>query len=249
MTDIHSHILPGVDDGSQSMAESLELLALAAGSGVTGIVSTNHCNIPGEFDNYASRELMELWEDLCSETRRAGIPIRIYRGMEIYATGELPELLKKNRVWTLNGTRYFLTEFGFGEDPDFCRDVLRRCSDLGYKPVIAHPERYFFVQADPEIAFEWCVSGYALQVNKGSLLGRFGRDSQIAADLIVSHGLCACVGSDAHNPEQRSTHMGEVRQYLTEEYGEDYARLLLEENPSRILSGRGLLGYEPIPFR
>lgn len=248
MTDIHSHILPGVDDGSQSMEESLDLLAIAADSGVTGIVSTNHCNIPGEFDNYASRELLRLWERLCDEARRAEIPIRIYRGMEIYATGDLPELLQNGRVWTLNGTRYFLTEFGFGEDPDFCRDVLRRCSELGYRPIIAHPERYFFVQANPEIAFEWCTSGYGLQVNKGSLLGRFGRGPKFAADLILSHGLCACVGSDAHNPNQRSTYMGEVRRYLIDEYGESYAHLLLTENPSRILSGKELLGYEPIPF-
>ena len=67
--------------------------------------------------------------------------------------------------------------------------------------------------------------------------------------MLLQHGLAACVASDAHSPSQRSTHMGELREYLTDELGESYMRLLLEENPARILSGRDLLGFEPIPFR
>ena len=94
--------------------------------------------------------------------------------MEIFATEELPSLLRRKRVWTLNETDYFLTEFSFREDPDFCEEILKRCTALGFRPVIAHPERYYFVQDDPQLAFEWCLAGYALQINKGSLLGRFG---------------------------------------------------------------------------
>jgi protein-tyrosine phosphatase len=70
----------------------------------------------------------------------------------------------------------------------------------------------------------------------------------MAAELLIGHGLAACVASDAHHPVQRSTHMGEIAELLAEEFGEDYARLLLEENPARILRGKDLLGYEPIPF-
>ena len=102
--------------------------------------------------------------------------------------------------------------------------------------------------ADPGIAFDWCISGYGLQLNKGSILGRFGPEPCQCAQLLLEHGLAACVASDAHSPFQRSTHLGEVSEYLTEEYGADYRRLLLEENPSRILSGKERLGYEPIPF-
>ena len=149
----------------------------------------------------------------------------------------------------LNGTKYFLVEFDFGEDPDFCRYILGRCRDRGFWPIIAHPERYVFVQEDPEIAYEWCRMGYGLQLNKGSLLGKFGREAQITAELLADHGLAACVASDAHSPYQRTTHMGQIREFLTEQFGEAYARLLLEENPLRILVGRDLLGPEPIPFR
>ena len=248
MIDIHSHVLPGIDDGSRDMDMSLELLAMSADSGVEVLVTTPHCNIPDEFGNYASPELERLFQRLLDARDEAGIPLKLCRGAEIFATPDLPDLLREGRAWTLNSTRYFLTEFSFDEDPDFCREILGECADLGFRPVIAHPERYYFLQNDPRIAFEWCTSGYALQINKGSLLGRFGREAQMAAELLIGHGLAACVASDAHHPVQRSTHMGEIAELLAEEFGEDYARLLLEENPARILRGKDLLGYEPIPF-
>lgn len=248
MIDIHSHVIPGIDDGSQSMDESLALLEMAAMSGVDTLVATPHCNVPDEFENYAGPEMERLFRMLEEERESAGIPIRLLRGMEVFATPELPELLREKRVWTLNDTRYFLMEFSFAEDPDFCRGILRRCRDLGYRPIIAHPERYFFVQDDPQLAYEWCVDGYGLQLNKGSILGRFGPEPQRTADLLLQHGLAACVASDAHNPEWRTTHFGEIQHFLSDYYGEDYCRLLLHENPARILDGRELLGYEPIPF-
>ncbi len=248
MIDIHSHVLPGIDDGSEDMEMSLDMLAMAAESGVDTLVATPHCNIPGEFENYLSRELEELFLELQRKAERAEIPLRLCRGMEIYATPELPELLKNGRVWTLNGGSYFLTEFNFGENPDFCSHILKQCERLGYRPIIAHPERYYFLQQDPELAYEWCTTGYGLQINKGSLLGRFGLQARQTAALLLEHGLAACVASDAHRPYERTTHMGEIKDYLDRVFGEDYRRLLLEENPSRILDGRELLGYEPIPF-
>ena len=248
MIDIHSHIIPGVDDGSQSLDESLELLAIAAESGVDTIVATPHCNIPDEYENYAGPELEQRFLLLDRARKDAGISIRICRGMEVFTTEELPELLKNHRIWTLNGTRYFLMEFSFGEDPDFCGDILRQCRELGYLPIIAHPERYYFIQDYPQIAYEWCRAGYGLQLNKGSVLGRFGPDPYRCARKLLEHGLVACVASDAHSPGHRSTHMAEISDVLLRDYGDGYRHLLLEENPARILEGKQLLGYEPIPF-
>ena len=170
MIDIHSHVLPDIDDGSASMDMSLEMLAMAAESGVDTLVATPHCNIPGEFENYCSRELEELFQELQREAKAEEIPLRLCRGMEIYATPELPELLRDGRVWTLNGGRYFLTEFNFGENPDFCNEVLEQCAGLGYRPIVAHPERYYFLQRDPQLAYEWCTAGYGLQINKADYI-------------------------------------------------------------------------------
>ena len=248
MIDLHTHVLPGVDDGSADMDMSIEMPLVAAESGVETLVTTPHCNIPGEFDNYADEELAALWDSLEQEREHADIPIRLCRGMEIFATPDLPELLSEERVWTLNGTKYFLTEFAFDEDPDYCWRILEECANLGYCPIIAHPERYFFLQDYPQIAYEWCTAGYGLQLNKGSPLGRFGPAVRDTAINLLDHGLIACVASDAHHPYRRSTHMGEIRRFLEETYGEDCMYLLLEENPARILRGGDLLGFEPIPF-
>lgn len=248
MIDIHSHIIPGVDDGSRNLDESLKMLDIAADSGVDTIVATPHCNIPGEYDNYAGPMLEERFLLLEQARKEANIPIRICRGMEIFATQDLPELLCGGKVWTLNGTPYFLMEFAFSEDPAFCEMVLDRCLAQGFLPVIAHPERYFFVQDDPQLAYEWCTSGCALQLNKGSVLGKFGPEPYRCAQALLDHGLAACIASDAHGAVHRTTRMSSVSESLLYDYGDDYRRLLLEENPKRILEGRQLLGYEPIPF-
>ena len=169
--------------------------------------------------------------------------------MEVFATPAVPSLLEKELLWTLNDTEYFLIEFSFGESPNFCTEILRQCSALGYRPIVAHPERYHFIQDDPELAYEWCISGFGLQINKGSLLGRFGPGPQRTAGMLIDHGLAACVASDAHNPRYRTTDMGEIREWLAGHFGQELMQLLLEENPARILSGQEMLGYEPISFR
>ena len=248
MIDIHTHIIPGVDDGSESIRMSLSMLALSAESGVTDVVATPHCNIPDEVDNYVSLDLYTNFLDLKKEADKADIPVRIIRGMEVFATENLPQLIRERKVWSLNGTRYLLMEFAFDEDPSFCRELLEKLRKMGVRPVIAHPERYFFVQDDPQIAYEWCTAGCALQVNKGSLLGRFGQGPERTARLLVDHGLAACVASDAHSDYQRSTYMAELSRLLERDYGEDFRDLLMELNPRRILKGETLLGYEPIPF-
>ncbi len=248
MIDIHSHILPGIDDGADSIEMTLEMLEMAELSGVTGIVATSHCNIPGMYDNYVSPAMSSLWNRVMEAKRRANFQIRLYRGMEVYAAENLPDLLKSRSVWTLQDTNRFLTEFAFDEDPDYCNRILRKCRGMGFQPVIAHPERYYFLQEDPGIAYEWCLDGYALQINKGSLLGRFGPREEETGISLIRHGLGACVASDAHGASYRTTDMTEVRHFLALEFGEEYMKLLLEENPYRILSGRELLGYEPIPY-
>lgn len=248
MIDVHSHILPGVDDGSDSIDTSLKMLAMARESGVDAIIATPHFDPNGGYPNYASRGLYDLRHELETAAERAGIDISIRLGMEIMAEKELPQLLESGRVWTLCGTRYFLVEFRFDEDPAFCREILSDCRSRGYKPIIAHPERYRFIQRDPQIAYEWCRSGYGLQLNKGSLLGRFGEKTKLTAMRIIDHGIAACVASDAHGARRRTAHMSHVRDMLLSEVGEEYTNLLLERNPARIMAGRELMGYEPYPF-
>lgn len=246
MTDLHTHVIPGIDDGSDSMETSVRMLKIAAESGVTTLAATPHFDRSCGYANYVSDELEESFEAL--EREAASIGIKLVKGMEIFADEDVPELLEQGLLWTLGGTRYFLTEFSFTEDPDYCAEFLYSCERRGFRPIIAHPERYKFIQHYPQTAYEWCRRGYGLLLNRGSLLGAFGEQAELTAVKLIKHGLAAGIASDAHGAGRRTPYMKDVRDLIAEDYGEDYAGLLLERNPARILAGKELLGYEPYPF-
>ena len=249
MIDLHAHILMGVDDGSRSLRESLQMARMAADSGVQGMVMTPHCNIPGMYENYDSRELRFQFEKLQEAVREAKIPLELYPGMEVFAGEGLAELIREGQLIPINDGIYLLVEFPFEEEPSFMTFLLDTVLEEGYRPLVAHPERYDAVQADPNLAYEWVRMGCALQVNKGSLLGRFGRRERETALLLLEHELAACVASDAHHAQFRTPHMGETEAYLREIFGRECVQLLLEDNPDRILKGQEIVLLEPRGFR
>mgnify|MGYP002552377845 CR=1 FL=1 len=248
MIDLHTHILPGVDDGAPDLETSVLMAAVAAESGVTHLVATPHSNQRGAFENYASQALQVRFDCLCAAVREAGIPLELSLGMEIFGTGDVPKLLREGRLLTINGGRYLLIEFGFHEDPLRIERLLDELLAAGYWPVVAHPERYFCVQDTPELLYEFREMGAVLQINKGSVFGRFGEEAERTARFLLENRLAGCVASDAHGADYRTTDMRPVRQFLEERYGEAYAQLLVKVNPRRILEDRQIF-YEPSPER
>ena len=195
MIDIHAHILPGVDDGSPSMEDSLEMAALATESGVSTMIVTPHCNLP--------------------------------------------------RTDCLAGSRYPLVEFPFSDYAHEATGILGEILELGLRPVVAHPERYLFAQAEPRLLNLWTDMGCLLQVNRGSLLGRFGRREQALAFALVERGFASFVASDAHSPLRRTPWMHDVYTLLCSEFSVRTADLLLKENPGRILGNQQITLDEP----
>lgn len=246
MLDLHTHVIPAVDDGSDIIGTSLSMLRTAREDGVTVVAATPHFDRASGYANYASDELESSFLRLKYEAE--GMGVRLVRGMEIMADEDVPDLLDEGLLWTLEGTKYFLTEFRFEEDPEYCMRYLSLCLGRGYMPVIAHPERYMFIQRDPQIAYRWCRTGCGLQINRGSLLGRFGEQARLTAMRLISHGLAALVSSDAHGTHRRTARLADARDLVSEEFGGDFAHLLFTRNPSRILEGKELLGFEPFPF-
>ena len=171
MIDIHAHILPGIDDGAEDMYDTLEMARMAADSGVDKIIATPHCNIPGMYGNYFGREYIDRYESVVRAVRKEKIPIEILPGMEVFSTEDLPELIVNHKIMPLNQSRYILMEFAFDEDPEFADSILKRVEEVGARPVIAHAERYEFIQDYPQIAYRWFRKGYVIQANKGSFLG------------------------------------------------------------------------------
>lgn len=246
MLDIHTHIIPGIDDGSEDMETSMIMAEMAVCSGVDTIIATPHSNQSGMFENYASDDLFIRMEKLKNEFSRENIDLNIGFGMEIFCTRDVPQLLKEKKLLTLNGSRYVLVEFAFGIDIVRMERMLYSILDSGYIPVIAHPERYYKVQAQPEIVFDWMQEGMGTQINKGSVFGRFGRAECICANNLLRNGLVTCIASDAHGVESRTTDMSEINEFLSVEYSEELADLLLTENPKRIFENKPLLSVSDI---
>ena len=242
MTDIHCHILPSVDDGAPDMTEALAMARMAEDSGVTTVIATPHCAIPGtERDNFISRELYDRFVALRDAIAAEGIGVRLKAGAEIFCTEETPRLLREGRLLTLGSSDYLLTEFYFDMPGDYMDDMLARLAAEGVRPVVAHPERYEAVQARPEIAEDWVRAGYVLQMNKGSVLGRFGRSVGQTAFHLLHRGLIHLVASDAHSARSRTPDMTEIRFFLEDCFSEEFARGLLTENPRRILENKPVL--------
>ena len=237
MIDIHCHILPGADDGSASMEDSLMMARMAVAGGVNTVIATPHCNLPYVDDpNYISDRLRDRYIELISALRDEKIPLKILPGAEVMATPDLAELIENKRVLTLAGSRYLLTEFFFGEDEEYITGMLGKVIEAGLRPIVAHPERYRAVHRRPEVVEEWVQEGCIIQLNKGSILGHFGRRVKMASEWILCRGLAHIVASDAHGCEQRTPHMAEISAVLERAYGASTARLLLEENPRRIIN-------------
>lgn len=237
MIDLHCHILPGLDDGAATVEESCRMARLAVGSGVTDIAATPHC-MPGRFENFAGPALERALGELRRRLAEEGIPLRLHAGMEVFATPELPRQLEEGQLLTLGGSRYLLIEFAFGETEWFVQRTLRAVEAGTLVPVIAHPERYYFVQDNPAILSAWAEEGRVIQLNKGSFFGMFGRRAARAAHWCLDRGCVHLIGSDAHSPYRRTTRLEDIYDYAADFTAPEIADLLLRDNPAAILADR-----------
>lgn len=235
MIDTHCHILPNSDDGADSMETALLMARMAADSGVTTIIATPHSNLPrAKEKNFRDAPLALRFVELIRRIQEAGIPLEILPGAEVMCMPDTVELLQKRQLVTLARSDYLLVEFFFDERIEYMDDMLDAIAAEGIRPVVAHPERYEAIQHAPVLIAQWFAKGYIIQLNKGSILGRLGRGAEKAAAEILSRGLAHVVATDAHDTLVRTPGVQGLQQYLEDNYGFEYARLLLELNPERI---------------
>lgn len=235
MIDIHTHIIPGVDDGAESLEESLAMAELAWESGVDTIVATPHANIPGSFRNFYSPRWRENFQKLQHFLAEQGCKIQLVPGMEIFATDHVSEKIQSGEVCPIQDSRYYLMEIPFDADPYWAEEIWESVLRIHKVPVIAHPERYFCIQDEPAILYEWMKMGCLSQMNKGSVFGRFGTRAQRTAEVLLDHNLITCAASDAHSPYRRTTFMADIEDYLLDLYGERRMERLLISNPDRMI--------------
>ena len=148
LTDLHCHILPGMDDGSSDFETSVAMAKMALAGGVCTIAATPHSNVEDDDMALRCRVIRHRAAMLRDALSQNHVPVKILTGMELFIRDNLPEILESGSFMTLGGTKYLLGEFDFGEDGGYMDDALEYVRRQGLTPVLAHPERYAAVQRD-----------------------------------------------------------------------------------------------------
>ncbi|NNU77330.1 tyrosine-protein phosphatase [Clostridium estertheticum] len=201
MIDIHSHILPGIDDGSKDMEMSIKMLKMAEEKGTKTIVATPHY-IRGRYENHYEK-IFALHQEVKLEAKNAGLKIEVLLGQEVMLDKYALNLCKEKKIRGINETSYMLIEFPMDKLPNDALDLIYELRVLGIKPIIAHPERYeYIIKSLPDIN-DFINEECLFQINAGSLQGLFGKQVQKCAKLLVKEGLVSFIASDAHSINRR----------------------------------------------
>ena len=201
MIDIHSHILPGIDDGSKNIKMTLDMLRMAEKDGTTDIIATPHfCRGYGEATYFQVKEYVKHFNLLAKEEN---IDINIYYGQEVYYSESLLSDFKDGIIGTINDSRYMLLELDMANFEPEVLDTIYELKVMGIQPILAHPERYKFIIEKPSRINRFINEGVLFQMNSGSIVGNFGQSVRKTAEILLDHRIYSFIGSDAHNNNTR----------------------------------------------
>ena len=231
--DIHSHILPGVDDGAQSIKESLEMLNIAHNNAIGTIILTPH-NKPARHNIHTSG-MEERMERLRKLLEASGIQIHLVGGNELYYRNGLVEEICSGMARTMADSQYVLLEFGPMESYEYLRSGLYELLSGGYFPILAHIERYQCLFEQFSKIEELIDMGVYLQVNAGSIMGDFGFQTKRFTRKLLKRRMIHFIATDAHNTENRAPNLKSCAEYVIRKYGKEYAEELLLKNPKHVL--------------
>ena len=243
MIDFHSHIIPEIDDGSRSIEETMLLLSEAKKAGFTKIISTSHyMNDRFEFDE-ANRKI--LLEAIKMGANNFGIDIELCLGSEIYATYDVVELLKEHQASTIDGTNYVLMELPMQSELPNLKNIIYILLGNGYKPIIAHPERYEYVKDNPNWLIEYIELGVLFQANYASIIGLYGKEAQKTVKLLLKNNMIHFLGSDVHRPNTIYPRIPEILKEIRKVLEEAQLEKLTTINPNLALENKEI--YTEIP--
>ncbi|MDR3745179.1 MAG: exopolysaccharide biosynthesis protein [Acidobacteriaceae bacterium] len=236
MIDIHHHLLPGLDDGSDSMETSVEMARLAVAEGITHIVCTPHANNYYTFDPEANAaKADELRERLAAES----LPLTLGLGCDFHLSFDNIQLaLTDSKRFSINGLGYLLVELpDFGLPPGLTETYFQ-LRLAGMTPVLTHPERNPTLQKDSSRMIDWLRGGMLVQVTADALTGHKGKRAQQMAFELLDKRWVHFLASDAHNLGSRPPRMREAHDLVAKKYGADYARSLCVTNPLAVFQGK-----------
>lgn len=234
ITDIHCHILPGVDDGAKSMEQSMEMIDIAHENGIDTIIATPH-HMP-EGGNVSPTGIRERVSKLQAYADERDYDMTILPGNEIYYHSDVAEMLEEKQICTLAGSSCVLVEFSPMDESRYIRNSLAELQNMGYTPIVAHVERYASLLKSPfEKIQELRDMGILIQVNAASVMGGFGKPTKAIAEKLLKNRLVDFIGTDAHSSGTRSPKVRECVEYLNSKYPADYVEDLLYGNAEKYI--------------
>lgn len=209
MIDLHSHILPGVDDGAQTLEDSIEMAKKAVSQGITHLMCTPHHN-NGSYSNPAHQVITRV-NQLQAVLDEKDIPLTLLEGQEVRISGSLLEDIRNQEIlFTDLDNTYILIEFPSGDVPEYSEQLFFELMSQGHVPVIVHPERNAVFRKDPNRLIPFLDMGALTQLTAPSIVGVFGKDIQKTARQMLKHNMLYMVASDAHNLRHRTFLMKEA---------------------------------------
>jgi protein-tyrosine phosphatase len=237
VVDIHSHILPEVDDGSKSWEMSVAMCRMAAADGITHQVATPHANDRYHYDREYLQGLVAHLQGMI------GNRLRLSLGCDFHLSYEnLQDVLANPVRYAIEGTRYMLVELSNYSVPPQTTDCFLKLGDRGITAIITHPERNPILRETPQRVVEWAEQGCVIQITGGSLTGFWGERVRRAAQWLMEHDAVHVLATDAHDTEKRIPILSTAREAAAEICGVEIANALVESNPSAIIHS------QPLPY-
>ena len=236
MIDFHTHIIPNIDDGSRNIEETFNLIQEAKEVGFEGIVLTSHY-----IENYYETDVPErdIWVKAISDNlKNKGIETNLYLGNEIYMSENMMNLLIDGKASTINNSSYVLFEMPLNAEPMNLYDVIYSLQENKLIPVLAHPERYSFIQKEPELVYDLIEKGVLMQANYGSILGQYGEKAEIIVRRFFENNIIHFLGSDVHRQNSIYKKIPHAIEKIKDIVGEDKLRELTTINPRLALENK-----------
>lgn len=238
MIDLHCHILPGVDDGSQNEQDALDLARAAYASGIKYILCTPHHH-NGRFLN-PKADIIRRVSALQALLDREKIPLKVFEGQEVRIFEELPSAIARDEILFCDlSKKYLLIEFPTTDVPNYTSQLFTQLLARKHTPVIVHPERNRVFGQDPNKLVDFLEMGCLAQLTAPSYVGVFGKTIQKTARLMVAHEMVQLVASDAHHIQKRGFHLKEAYAAIARDFGEERTAYY-EDNAKRVLNGDAL---------
>lgn len=238
MIDLHSHILHAVDDGARTLAEAVGMARESVAQGVTTIAATPHGHSSvSAWAGYSVPRLNDRLNELRAALRSERIALDVVAGTEIFGEPGALERLRSRQVLPYGESQAVLVEFPLGVTPGAAEQIVFAFQLAGYRVVVAHPERYRYVQEDPNSLIPLVERGALMQLTADALLGNQGEGMRRIAEAMLTHGLIQIIATDAHGPHvSRMPNLGPARDRAAQLVGADRADQLTRQIPAAVLS-------------